>query len=259
MSEIAQPGSSAPPARAESSKLLTAVVVLLVVVAILQLALLLQRHLSRPSSLNSGIPAREVSWSPDDEMAAMQARINQMFAQAISPSFSSQPPAAAAPTPTAGGSAVSSSEDPWLMMRLMQQRIDALFASTANLHHHEPAGFDNGWTRLEITPGFSVQDQGDSYVVRVQLPGVDKSSIHIKMEDSVLGLLVDQSDQESGVDRRGMRQQSQRSLHFERQLRLPGATSRQELVQATFEKGLLRITVPRETQPDKPAQSIPIQ
>lgn len=175
-------------------RLLTAVIVLLCLVVLLQLGLLLQRHLNQVRPTSAKPPASPV-WSLSDEM-----------------------------------------EDPFTHMRRMQRQIDAVFAGAMNNLVSHPPDFDEGWTRLGITPGFSIRDTGNSYAITVHLPGVNKSDIHISLNDSVLSLIVNQATRTA-------------TRQFERHLRLPGATGNQADIQALYDQDVLRITVPKTQQP----------
>jgi HSP20 family molecular chaperone IbpA len=220
-------------------RLLTAVLVLLCLVVLLQLGLLLQRHLNRTHPTPVKPPAAPV-WSPTDEMESLHARINRMFDQTF------RFPSAERADPPGGDSAVASSEDPFTHMRRMQRQIDALFAGAMNDLGNQSPGFDEGWTRLEITPGFSIRDTGNSYVITVHLPGVDKSDIHISMTDSVLGLIANQTTRTA-------------TRRFERHLRLPGAAGNQEDIQAVYDHNVLHITVPKTEPVASEPKSIPVQ
>lgn len=240
-----------------SPRLMTTAVVLLALVALFQLAILLQRHLSRPVKPDPIACSRTIDWNPEDEIAAMHARVNQMFDQAFATPFFPHPPAATVSPRTVGGQAGSLQDDPSAHMRLIQQRIDNLFAAALS-NRRQLAGFDEGWSRLEITPGFNVHDTGDSYEITVQLPGVNKADMRIQWARSVLTLVVEQNEEHKSAGRNGALHQSQRTSRFERHLRLPGAASRQDAIKATFSNDVLRIVVPKETQPDAPPPTIPI-
>ncbi|MEI8122476.1 MAG: Hsp20/alpha crystallin family protein [bacterium] len=240
-------------------RLLTVVVVLLCLVALFQAGLLLQRHLARPGSPVVKSPPSEIAWNPDDEIASMHAQINQMFNQAFS-AFSSHPPAAAPSPGASDGSADPSPGNPFAPMRHMQRQIDALFAGALNTRDLRRTRFDEGWTRLEITPGFNVRDTGEAYEITVQLPGVDKSDIHIQMEHSILALVVEQNLRQSAVNRNGATvQQTSQTSRFERHLRLPGATDNPETIKATYADDSLHIIVPKASQTNSPTRPIPIQ
>ena len=248
--------------RGTTRKLLLATTVLLCLVVLLQLGLLLQRHLSRPHSVTPPVPAQEIAWSPDDEIAAVHERINQIFHHAFnSPAVPHPPAAVSAPPVTSGGSAGSSFEDdPFAAMRRMQRQIDAVFAGSMGRGLCPPSRFDDGWSRLDITPGFSVNDKGDAYEITVQLPGVDKSDIHIQMNHSVLSLVIEHDGHTTtGADDHNRVQQSYHASRFERHLRLPGAVDTQDAIKATYSNGVLRVVVPKTPEANAVAAAIPIQ
>lgn len=234
--------------------MITAGVVLLGLVVLLQLGLLLQRHLNRP--------APEPRWNPADEMEAMQSRINRMFEQAFQPTVTiSKPPAAMPLPPTASrGSAASSSlDDPFQHMRRIQRQIDAMFAASRSSLNRRETGFDEGWAQLEITPGFSIQDTDSGYIITVNLPGVEPSGIHISLNQSILELLIEQDTSTRTTTPGGdTLRESRQTSRFERHLRLPGATANPAEVQAVLEKGVLKITVPKAKQSGEEKKDIKI-
>lgn len=207
--------------------MLTAAVILFCLIVLLQLGLLLQRHLNQ----------RVLSTSPETSPAA----------PVILPALSR-------------GSAVSFSEDPFEHMRRMQRQIDAMFAGALNELSSPPRGFDEGWSRLEVTPGFSVRLTDSTYEVTVHLPGVDKADIQVSLDESVLSLVVNQTSRSATKTATGTTlRESQQTSRFERHLRLPGATGNQEDIRAVFEQGVLRITVPKVQKDDVKPKSIPVQ
>jgi len=243
-----------------SRRLLTAAIVLFCLILLFQLGLLLQRHLAHSATPTPAAASLEIAWNPDDEISAMHTRINQLFDQAFDSSFSPHPPAAASSPGLNGGSADSSFDNPFVHMHRMQRQIDALFSGAMVNRTYRPSRFDEGWAHLEITPGFSVRDTGDVYEITVQLPGVNKSNIHIQMDHSVLGLSVEQDLREATVaPDGGTVRQSRQTNRFERHLRLPDATDRQDAIKATLNHGVLHIVVPKAPQTNAPAHSVPIQ
>lgn len=224
-----------------SPRLLLVAVVLFCIIILLQLGLMLQRHLNRPSA-GAG-PDVNAVWTQADEIESMHARINRLFDQAFRSTLSvPQPPAVVTSAPIADGSAVSF-EDAFAHMRRMQRQIDALFEQGFARPATRRAGFDEGWGRLQATPGFNVRDGESAYEVAIRLPGIEKSGIEITLHNSVLSIVAQQESRRS-------------SSHFERHLRLPGATADQEKIKATFTNELLSITIPKEHPPVLAAQSI---
>lgn len=222
-------------------RLLMVAVVLFCIMILLQLGLLLQRHLHRPAVV-TGPDVRAV-WHEADEIESIHARINRLFDQAFRSTLAvPQPPAVATNTPLDDGSAVSF-VDTFAHMRRMQRQIDALFEHGFDGPVYRQAGFDDGWSRLQVTPGFNVQESESAYDVAIRLPGMEKSGIQITLNGSVLSIMAQQESRRS-------------SRHFERHLRLPGATTDQGKIRATFTNELLSITIPKERWPGVTAQSI---
>lgn len=240
-----------------TSRLLMVAVVLFCVIILLQLGLMLQRQLNRSSS--GALSGVKPAWSQMDEMESMHAGINRLFDQAFHnhPPTVPQPPAAVSNTPSAGGSAVSF-EDPFVHMRRMQHQIDAMFAHALDNQGNPGAGFDEGWARLQVTPGFNIREKEDSYEVAIRLPGMDKSGIHISLEGSVLSIVAEQESRQN-VEKAGVPHQFRRaSQYFERHLRLPGATSDQAKIKAAFTNDILSISIPKEAAPRPVAQPIKV-
>lgn len=242
-----------------TTRLLWVVVVLLCVIILLQLGLLFQRHLSRGDSSGTA-PDVHTVWNRADEIQSMQARINRLFDQTFLSTLSvPQPPAVVSNAPSTDGSAVSF-EDTFAHVRSMQRQIDALFEHAFDgTAFPGNAGFDDGWSRLQVTPGFNIQDKDQVYEVSVHLPGMDRSGIHITLNQSVLSIRAQQeSRQEVQSSNHSARQIRRSSQHFERHLRLPGATSDQSQIKASFTNDLLSITIPKETRSNLVAQTIQV-
>jgi len=241
-----------------TTRLLMVVVGLLSVIILLQLGLILQRHLNRPSASRSVSDVHSI-WNQGDTIESMHTDINRLFEQAFRKSFSvPQPPAAMSNAPFAGGSAVSF-EDPFVHMRRMQRQIDAMFAQALDERIPRSAGFDEGWARLQVTPGFNIRENDSAYEVLIRLPGVDKSGIQITLHGAVLSIVAEQEYQqrtENAGD--ASRQIHHTSQHYERHLRLPGATSDQGKIKAAFTNDLLTITIPKEAPPNPAAQAVQI-
>jgi len=240
------------------------IVVLLCVVILLQIGLLLQRRGNRLDTSINRPPAPATIWSQADQIETMHAHINRLFDQAFNaPLTAPQPPVAVSnPPSTSSGGAVFSGEgaydDPFARMRRMQRHIDAMFANTLNDISAPPPGFDEGWTRLEITPGFNIRDTETAYEVTVNLPGVDKSDIRVTLDQSVMGISAEQHLETATITSRGTPVgHSRQTTRFERRLRLPGAVGNPAEVRADYTNNLLRIIVPK--QQGTPQQPNPIQ
>ncbi|MEI6563705.1 MAG: Hsp20/alpha crystallin family protein [bacterium] len=243
--------------QSRTPRLLMMAVILLCIVMLLQLGLFLQRHLNKSSEANR-LQASSPGWSQTDEIESMHAHINRLFDQAFCAPFPSQPPVAESNPPFDGGSAVPY-DDSFLQMRRMQRQIDALFTHALNDAETFNTGFDEGWARLQITPGFRIQDDEDAYVISVSLPGVEKSGIHIGLNGSVLTLVAEQASRQTETNVTNISLQTRlTNCRFERRLLLPGATTNPGKIQASFTNGLLRVLVPKNDSSTPSEQPINI-
>ena len=237
-------------AKPGTMRLLAGAVVLFSIVILLQLGILLQRHLGQPAA-SSPTPDVRAVWSQADEIESMHAHINRLFDQAFrAPLSVPPPPAAQSNAPLDSGSAASF-EDTFAHMRRMQRQINAMFARAQDEPVSGNASFDEGWARLQVTPGFNIQDNDTFYEVMVHLPGVDKSAIQITVSGAVLSIAARQEFRQAGESSPGAARQIRRaSQRFERHLRLPGATADEGKIRAAFTNDVLMIIIPKEDPPD---------
>jgi HSP20 family protein len=263
----------------------TLVVVLLCAVLLLQLSLLFQHQQQSRSALRSptpidasSAPARwfsklipwhhptpttttvtpETVWDGSIQMARIHNHINRMFEQAFRDSLTPTPASAiASPLETSDGGAAP---ELFAMMRDMRREIDGMFTEALRDTPRHAHGFDEGWADLTLTPGISVHDTGGVYEVIVTLPSVDKSDIQLGLDGSILTLIVGRqaTRQTQDPDTAHPAVHAQRITRFEQRLRLPGAGSNPENSKATFQNGILRITIPRQAEGERNAGTIKV-
>jgi HSP20 family protein len=111
-------------------------------------------------------------------------------------------------------------------------------------------GEDLGNTSLSL----DVVENGDTYVIRAAVPGVDPKDVEISVDEDVLTIRGEfKSDEQTNEDNYLRREI--RSGSFQRQLRLP-PTVEPERAEASFENGLLKLSIPKK--PEARARSIKI-
>jgi HSP20 family protein len=133
----------------------------------------------------------------------------------------------------------------------MRNVMDRLFdQSFGRLPAFRGVGEDFG----PATLGLDVYETNDEFVVRAAVPGVDPKDIDITVEEDVLTIRGEfqakDEVQEDHYLRRELRYGS-----FQRSLRLP-PTVEAEKAQASFEHGMLKLTLPKK--PEARARSIKI-
>jgi HSP20 family protein len=100
-----------------------------------------------------------------------------------------------------------------------------------------------------FTPALDVCEEGDSYVVRADLPGIDKKDVEISFKDGVLSIKGEKKGAEESKDRTWFRRETWAGS-FERRIALPD-TADAEDIKAEMKDGVLTIAIHKkpEAQP----------
>ncbi len=110
--------------------------------------------------------------------------------------------------------------------------------------------------RVELVkPAMDIKETDKEVIAEVEVPGFDPEKIDVLIEDDILRIKgsVDEKreEKEKGYWRREIRRGS-----FERMVRLPAAVKK-DAVKATYEKGVLKIVMPKAAA--KPLSKVKIQ
>ena len=132
--------------------------------------------------------------------------------------------------------------DPMTEMANMRSLMDRLFDQSFGRFPAFRSGEEFGTSSI----GLDVYETGNEYVVNAQIPGVDPKDVDISVDDDVLTIKGDFQHKEDVNDDQYLRREI-RSGHFERSLRLP-PTVDAERAQASFEHGMLRLTLPKKPE-----------
>lgn len=101
-----------------------------------------------------------------------------------------------------------------------------------------------------VYPPVNVTDDGENYYVRAEVPGLDKDSLEVTATQD--GLVI--SGERPREDKEGVSYHRRERDHgtFNRSFQLPQAVDPSK-IKASYEKGILEITVPRaaEAKPRK--------
>jgi HSP20 family protein len=141
--------------------------------------------------------------------------------------------------------------DPFSEMGAMRTMMDRLFdTSFGRFPVLARSGEDLGTATL----GLDVYETGDEFVVKAAVPGVDPKDVDIAIDDDVLTIKGEFSQRDE-VNDEGWLRRELRYGSFHRQLRLP-PTVDAEKAQASFEHGVLKLTLPKK--PEARARSLKI-
>jgi HSP20 family protein len=100
-----------------------------------------------------------------------------------------------------------------------------------------------------LYPPVNVFDQGDAFIVKAEVPGVDPDKIQIEVEDDTLTIRGERAFSEPNRDAAFHRRERSQG-QFRRVVRMPGRLAADE-AKAQYRDGVLTVTIPkaREARP----------
>jgi HSP20 family protein len=126
--------------------------------------------------------------------------------------------------------------------------------------------FTRGWavpatfgTRGMLSPKVNVAETDKGLEVTADLPGIDQKDIEINLADGILTLKAEHKAEKEEKDEKKHYHLAERSFGtFMRSFELPFEADTDK-VEASFEKGVLKISVPRSAAAEKQVKKIPIK
>lgn len=97
------------------------------------------------------------------------------------------------------------------------------------------------------SPSVDIEEQDENYVIKADLPGVDKKDIEVKLDNGVLSIRGEkQTEKETG---KGTKKHRTERFHgsFARSFTLPDAV-KADKVDAAYKDGVLSLTIPKEEE-----------
>lgn len=95
-----------------------------------------------------------------------------------------------------------------------------------------------------FVPALNIYQTTDDVIVETPLPGVDPEKVNISIEDDVL-TIEGSTEQKTEVDEKNYYRKEIRAGSFHRSAALPAAVNGDKAV-ATYEKGILKVVIPKE-------------
>ncbi|MGY6276713.1 Hsp20/alpha crystallin family protein [Methylomonas sp. MgM2] len=132
--------------------------------------------------------------------------------------------------------------NPYAEMHRVWSEMEKLFEeSSSRFHLNSPLG------SLSKSPAIDLQDKPDHYLVTVNAPGADESSINVRLDGQLLSISVktDQSEQEAGGQNSDYRYRERFVGEFHRVLTLPGPVDADNM-NTEYRNGVLTITIPKK-------------
>jgi HSP20 family protein len=124
--------------------------------------------------------------------------------------------------------------DPFQEMNEIQNRLSSLFGN---------GGFMEPALTTDWAPAVDIVEEDECFKIEADLPNVNKEDIHVSVDNGVLTLTGERSQEKETKKRRYHR--TERSWgSYERSFRLPDQVD-VENVDAQFKKGVLTLTIPK--------------
>ncbi len=116
---------------------------------------------------------------------------------------------------------------------------------------------DNDLNFADWAPSVDIEEDKDKYLIRADLPGVEKENIDVKLENGVLSIRGEKrSESETGEGTRNHRKERFYGT-FARSFTLPDSVQ-SDAVEAHYKDGVLSLTVPKAEEAKPKAIDIKI-
>ncbi len=132
--------------------------------------------------------------------------------------------------------------EPARELHSIQQEMNRLFGSVFDAQ--AGGGEGNGGRRW--IPAMDLVEDGEHFVLSADLPGVDEDDVSVELEDNVLSISGERKSQRE-ERREGYYRIERAAGKFSRSLTLPEGID-PDGIQASFEKGVLEVRVPKPEQ-----------
>lgn len=129
-------------------------------------------------------------------------------------------------------------------LRGLQEEVNRVFDSLFS-----PPMDDGGEPTSVWAPRMDLTETEDAFHLKVDLPGLDKKDVHVRMEDNRLTISGERREEKTKKEKN--RVHTERSFgSFYRSLRLPKSVNESK-IEAHFQNGVLNVQLPK-TEVSKP-------
>ena len=136
--------------------------------------------------------------------------------------------------------------DPFREFSTLQDRMNRLFRDS-----YGPEGREESLTTSNFAPAVDVYEDEHQVTLKIEVPGVDEKDIDVRIENNVLTVHGERKFEKEEKEENFRRVERQYGS-FTRTFTLPNTVD-SENVQANYDKGILKITLPKKAEA-KPKQ-----
>ena len=137
----------------------------------------------------------------------------------------------------------------------LQREIDRVFNDFSRGGHH-PLTSRDGNGAMRLMPSVDIVETDGTLEVTAELPGVDEADIEVTLSDNVL-TIKGEKKAESEKEDKNYHVVERSYGSFQRSLKVPFDASADE-ISAKFEKGVLKVTLPKPPEVEAKTRKIPV-
>lgn len=134
--------------------------------------------------------------------------------------------------------------DPFQEMSLLQDQMDTIFNQTYNRFQNSPGFARISPDQMMFAPRLDLKDNGKNYIVKMDVPGVDKSNIKITLQNNTLTISGKREEDKKQTEKSKMVTMERRLGEFSRTFSLPGPVNGKQ-IKAVCKNGVLTVSLPK--------------
>ena len=150
----------------------------------------------------------------------------------------------------------------WRPFEALRKEVDRLFDEFGDDFWRRPfrslAGLEKAWAqKLAASPAIDVAETDKAYEITAELPGIDQKNIEVNVANG--GITIKGEKKEETEEKKKDYYVSERRYgSFERYFSLPEGVDADK-IEATFKNGVLKVTLPKTAEAQKPAKRIEVK
>ncbi|GGI85961.1 Hsp20/alpha crystallin family protein [Legionella impletisoli] len=130
------------------------------------------------------------------------------------------------------------------IMKREQQGWPRDYLSTVLNEVLRPFNFEEEAETTLWSPAVDIREEKDKYIVKADIPGVEKDDIHLSLENNMLTIKGERR-YEKKEEKEGFSRIERVQGQFYRRFALPETTDESK-IKASYKKGVLEVTIPKK-------------
>ena len=150
----------------------------------------------------------------------------------------------------------------WRPFETLRKEVDRLFDDFGDDFWRRPfrslAGLERSWAQKFVAaPPADVVETDKAYEITAELPGIDQKNIEVNVANGGITIRGEKK-QETEEKNKDYYVSERRYGSFERYFSLPEGVDADK-IEATFKNGVLKVTLPKTAEAQKPAKRIEVK